>query len=173
MHLGAYLTELSHSSEDLLRIVSLRRKSNVKVRLKYIFFFYLGFLSRTFTIHGTAGEGGLHRHLDISRELTSAHSWKPDSNREPLVSECKSLTTKLRALKYIISPKRKSKKKLFHKSSEYIKSLRKTNWQLQRKKACKIELKYFTISFINISGCFYINYLRLPWDFRISIWLSN
>ena len=24
----------------------------------YIFFFYLGFLSRTFTIHGTAGEGG-------------------------------------------------------------------------------------------------------------------
>ena len=23
-----------------------------------IFFFYLGFLSRTFTIHGTAGEGG-------------------------------------------------------------------------------------------------------------------
>ena len=23
-----------------------------------VFFFYLGFLSRTFTIHGTAGEGG-------------------------------------------------------------------------------------------------------------------
>ena len=36
LHFGAYLTELSHSSEDLLRIVSLRRKSNVKVRLKYI-----------------------------------------------------------------------------------------------------------------------------------------
>ena len=25
---------------------------------KIFFFFYLGFLSRTFTIHGTAGEGG-------------------------------------------------------------------------------------------------------------------
>ena len=24
----------------------------------FFFFFYLGFLSRTFTIHGTAGEGG-------------------------------------------------------------------------------------------------------------------
>ena len=46
------------------------------------FFFYLGFLSRTFKIHRTAGEGGghsltslshfqpLHRHLDIK----SAHS---------------------------------------------------------------------------------------------------
>ena len=26
--------------------------------LQFFFFFYLGFLSRTFTIHGTAGEGG-------------------------------------------------------------------------------------------------------------------
>ena len=52
----------------------------------------------------------LHRHLNISRaitaessplqELTSAHSEKPDSNREPLVSESKLLTTKLSALKY-------------------------------------------------------------------------
>ena len=29
------------------------------------------------------------------RQLTSAHRWQPDSNREPLVSEWKSLTTKL------------------------------------------------------------------------------
>ena len=28
------------------------------VQEKDFFFFYLGFLSRTFTIHGTAGEGG-------------------------------------------------------------------------------------------------------------------
>ena len=52
----------------------------------------------------------LHRHVNISRaitaessplqELTSAHSEKPDSNREPLVSESKLLTTKLSALKY-------------------------------------------------------------------------
>ena len=38
----------------------------------------------------------LHRHLGISRQR--AHSKQPNSNREPLVSECNSLTTKLRAL---------------------------------------------------------------------------
>ena len=79
-----------------------------------MFFFYLGFLSRTFSNHRTAGEGRGHffnsspqlpptsqtlRHQpgDCCRELTSAHSQQPDSNREPLVFECKSLTTKLRA----------------------------------------------------------------------------
>ena len=68
------------------------------------FFFYLGFLSRIFTIHRTAGEGGgylfnsslplppasqTHKHSpgDYCREFTS--------NRQPLVSERKSLTTKL------------------------------------------------------------------------------
>ena len=52
----------------------------------FFFFFYLGFLSRTFTIHGTAGEGGgylfnsslplppLHRHSDISRAITAESS---------------------------------------------------------------------------------------------------
>ena len=38
---------------------------------------------------------------DCCWELTSAHSWQPDSNREPLISERKSLTTKLRALDVI------------------------------------------------------------------------
>ena len=41
----------------------------------------------------------LHRHLDISRaitaEFTSAHSQQLESDREPLVSERKPLTTKL------------------------------------------------------------------------------
>ena len=37
LHFGANLTELSYSSEDLVRIVSLRRKNNLKVRLKYIY----------------------------------------------------------------------------------------------------------------------------------------
>ena len=37
---------------------------------------------------------------DYCRELTSAHSLQPDSNREPLVSECKSLSTRLRALSF-------------------------------------------------------------------------
>ena len=78
--------------------------------LFFFFFFYLGFLSRTFTIHKTAGEGGgylffnpflplpsasqTHRHQsgDYCRELPF------DSNLEPLVSRRKSLTTKLRAL---------------------------------------------------------------------------
>ena len=82
----------------------------------YIFFFYLCFLSRTFTILRTAGEGNgslFNSSLPLPtasqtlryqpggycRELTSTHSQQPDSNREPLVSERKSLTTKLRTLK--------------------------------------------------------------------------
>ena len=82
------------------------------------FFFYLGFLSRTFTNHRTVGEGRGHyfnsslplqsasqklRHQpgDYCRELTSAHSQLPDSNWEPLVSVRKSLTTELRASDYI------------------------------------------------------------------------
>ena len=74
------------------------------------------FFSRTFTNHRTGGEGGGHffnaslplppasqtlRHQpgDYCRELNSAHSQQPDSIRESIrVSECKSLTTKLRAL---------------------------------------------------------------------------
>lgn len=38
-----------------------------------------------------------------SRELTSGHSLQRDSNRESLVPECKSLTTKLRALEENLS----------------------------------------------------------------------
>ena len=81
------------------------------VTILKLFFSYLGFLSRRFTNHRTAGEGGGHffnssiplppvsqtlRHQlgDYCRELTFAHSQQPDSNWEPLVSECKSLTTK-------------------------------------------------------------------------------
>ena len=37
-----------------------------------------------------------HQPGDYCRELTSAHSQQPGSNQEPLVSEWKSLTTKLR-----------------------------------------------------------------------------
>ena len=72
------------------------------------FFFYLDFLLRTFTIHKTAVVREaislsplyhlrpLNRHLGISQALLQrAH---PDSNRECLVSECKSLTTKQRSL---------------------------------------------------------------------------
>ena len=75
-------------------------------------FFWGGFLSRTFTNHRTTGEGEGYfinsslplpptsqtlRHYpgNYCRELTSAHSQQPYSNREPLVSERKSLTTKL------------------------------------------------------------------------------
>ena len=80
-----------------------------------IFFFYSGFLSRIFTSHRTAEEGGdyffksslplplasqtpRHQPGNYCRELTSAHSQQPDSNHEPLVSERKSLTAKLRVL---------------------------------------------------------------------------
>ena len=85
---------------------------------KRVFFIYLGFLSQTFTNHRTAGEGEGHffnfslplppasqtlRPLteDYCRELTSTHSRQPDSNRVPLVSERKPITTKLRAHKYV------------------------------------------------------------------------
>ena len=73
-------------------------------------FFYLRFLSRTFTIHRTAGEARGYlfnsspslplpsasqtlRHWpgDYCRDLTSIHNQQPDSNREPLVSERKLL----------------------------------------------------------------------------------
>ena len=73
----------------------------------FLFFFYLGFVSRTFTMYRTAGDSLLplppasqtfrHQPGDYCRELTSIHSLQPDSNREPLVSERKSLTSKLRA----------------------------------------------------------------------------
>ena len=76
---------------------------------------YLCFLLRLFTIQKTAEEGGGYlfnsslllppasqtfRYYpdDYCRELTSSHSYQPDLNQEPLVSEHKSLTTKLRSL---------------------------------------------------------------------------
>ena len=43
--------------EDSLDRV-LKKIAEGNVLLLDCFFFYLGFLSRTFTIHGTAGEGG-------------------------------------------------------------------------------------------------------------------
>ena len=62
-----------------------------------ITFFCLSFLSRTFTIHRTVGEGGGYLFNScLPLLLTSAHSSYPDTNREPLVSERKLLTTKLR-----------------------------------------------------------------------------
>ena len=82
------------------------------------FFFYLDFLSRPVTNHRTAGEGGGHffnfslplppasqalrlYQGDNCRELISAHRQQPNSNRQPLVSECESLTTKLRPFKLL------------------------------------------------------------------------
>ena len=78
-------------------------------------FFYLEFLSRTFTIHRTAVEEGGYffnsslplspacRHLDTGQWLLQGAYLcaQPDSNQEPLVSERKSLTTKLRPLWFL------------------------------------------------------------------------
>ena len=36
LHLGAYLAELSHSSEDWMRTAYICHKINVKVQLKYL-----------------------------------------------------------------------------------------------------------------------------------------
>ena len=104
------------------------------------FFFYLGFLSRTFTIHRTAGEGESYPFITVvplppvsqtlrhqpgycCREFTSARSQQPDSNREPLVTEHKPLTTKLRTLDF--PSKRNSymditRTKLFSRNIFYI-----------------------------------------------------
>ena len=43
--MGANLTELSYSSEELERIVTLRRKNNVMVRLKYIVSYFSALLN--------------------------------------------------------------------------------------------------------------------------------
>ena len=43
-----------------------------------------------------------HQAGDYCRQLTSAHSQQPKSNREPLVSKRKSLTTKLYAINLLI-----------------------------------------------------------------------
>ena len=88
------------------QFILLTRLRNIFLLL-VLFFFYVGFLSRTFTNHRTTGEKGGHfinfqlpfppasqtlRHYpgDYCRKLTSAHR-----NREPLVPERKSLTTKV------------------------------------------------------------------------------
>ena len=82
------------------------------------FFFYMAFLSQTFMMYRTAGEGGgylfnsslplpptsqtlRHQLGDYCREFTFAHSQQQDSNWEPLVSKLKLPTTKLRALKSV------------------------------------------------------------------------
>ena len=76
------------------------------------FSFYLGFLSRTLTIHKTAGKWEaislillhhfhlLHRLLDISQAITAESSPLHQASSRVLVSERRSLTTKLRALLY-------------------------------------------------------------------------
>ena len=74
-----------------------------------IYFFYLGFLSRTFTTHKTAGEGGylltlplpptsqiLRKQVgDYCREWTSVHNQHADLNKKSLFSRCKLLTNML------------------------------------------------------------------------------
>ena len=87
-------------------VFTMRKISNKVITTLFLIpciliFFHLGFFSRTFTIHRTAGEGGGDYFLSPlyhCRELTSAHSQQPDLNWESLISERKSLTTKLHAL---------------------------------------------------------------------------
>ena len=90
--------------------LSINKKKNIhrfELGILIILFFYLGFASRTFTNHRTAGEGEGHLSpyyslSDYCRELTSARGQQPDSNWEPLVSERKSLTTKLCAINNLL-----------------------------------------------------------------------
>ena len=107
------------------------RRANITLSFKLLellfFFFYVGFFSQTFTNHRIAGEMEEHffksslplppasqtlKHQlgDYCRELTSAHSQQPGSNREPLVFERKLLTTKLRALRATMMMEKSFKK---------------------------------------------------------------
>ena len=79
-----------HDSQDS------RRRGRLLLTFPYHFHFY----------HFTTLRKLRHQPRDYCRKLTSACSQQQDSNREPLVSKRKSLTTKLR------SPKKKKKKKL-------------------------------------------------------------
>ena len=93
------------------------KKSDFLLHISWIFF-YLDFLSQAFTIHRTAGKMGgyffnfslllptasltlTHQPGDYCRELHSAHRQHPNPSWEPLVSESKSLTTKLPALVFV------------------------------------------------------------------------
>ena len=79
--------------------------------LMALIFFYLGFISRALTTRSTAREGEaisltpfyhfypLDGHLDMSRAIAAESSpLSIEWSWEPLVSERKSLTTKLRTL---------------------------------------------------------------------------
>ena len=114
--LMALFSSFQNQLSSVCAVLKIPKTFSCSLRL---FFFYVGFLSHTFTNHRTVGkEKGIsftpdyhlhpfHRHLDISwgdycRELTSAHSHQPDSNRKPLVFKRKSLTTKLSSLRLCI-----------------------------------------------------------------------
>ena len=104
------------TSNDLIPSFSLKTRGDNRcdslLLFSLFFFFYLGFLSSTFTIHRTAGEEGGYlfnsslplpptsqtlRHClgNYCRELTSVHSQQPDSDSD---SKRKLLTIKLLAL---------------------------------------------------------------------------
>ena len=72
-------------------------------------------------------------------------------------------------LKHIIFPKQKTKKQFFqllHRLPNMQNPCVKQLTSYNEKKACKIELKCFTVS---VSGCFYIKSPMLALDILISI----
>ena len=94
-------------------ISSYRQKSSI---FFIYFFLYVFFITKIRDSQDNRGRGRLfiynssllfpptsqiliHLQVDYRRELTSVHSYQLDSSREPLVSERKPLTSKLRALK--------------------------------------------------------------------------
>ena len=88
-------------------------------KAEFVFFFYLDFLSRIFMIHRTAGEK--EGYLQISflphpptsqtlrhqsdyccRELTSAHRWQPDPNRDSCTSSLEFDLSKLALIAAVV-----------------------------------------------------------------------
>ena len=105
------MKELRRSSPIILRKSFLKR---YKADFAFLILFLSGFFHEysRFTEQQGKGEAiylqlffyfhSLHRHLDISwviaAEVTSAHKWQLESNREPLIFYCTSLISELRAL---------------------------------------------------------------------------
>ena len=108
--------------------------SNETISLKIFFFSIWVFFHEHSRFTGQQSKGGRylfnsplpfppasetlrHQSGDYCRELASAHSQQPDSNREALVSVRKSLTTTLRAL-ILISRIQGIFLKLWHKNKD-------------------------------------------------------
>ena len=131
------------------------------------------FSSRAFTTYRTAGEGQAisatplyhfypsqtlrHSPGNYCGDLASAHIQQPDSNREPLVSERKSLTTK-EAGAYNFTKSKNSSTGAFH--------IFKTTNRAEHHICIQIQIKFNPICHRTKNSCFQQMGLQNQKDFR-------